>query len=150
MFTLSNLKDSSRPSKNTRRVGRGISSGAGKTCGRGQKGQGARSGYKRRYGFEGGQFPLYMKLPIRGFSNVRFSKRLDSINLGLIDKMFDDGEVVNMESLRQHGFIKGKSHGIKILGDGELTKKVKIEANAFSDTAKQKLQKANVEYAVVK
>jgi large subunit ribosomal protein L15 len=149
MISLSNLKNSSRPKKNVRRVGRGISSGAGKTCGRGQKGQGARSGYKRRYGYEGGQFPLYMKLPTRGFSNARFRKRLDSINLELIEEIYSDGEVVNLESLRQHGYIKGTSHGIKILGNGELTKKVKIEAKAFSDGAKQKLQQANIEYAVV-
>jgi len=149
MITLSNLKNTRRPSKTSRRVGRGISSGAGKTCGRGQKGQGARSGYKRRLGYEGGQFPLYMKLPIRGFSNARFSKKLDSINLKLIEQMYNDGDVVNMESLRAHGYIKGKSHGIKILSEGELTKKVTIEANGYSDSAKQKLQKANIDYTVV-
>lgn len=149
MVSLSNLKNTSRGCKKVRRVGRGISSGAGKTCGRGQKGQGARSGYKRRYGYEGGQFPLYMKLPIRGFSNARFQKRLDAINLDLINEMYNDGDVVNLDTLREHGYIKGNSHGIKILGNGELTKKVKIEAKAFSDGAKQKLQQANVEYTVV-
>ncbi|MEM1282318.1 MAG: 50S ribosomal protein L15 [Chlamydiota bacterium] len=149
MTSLSNLKNTSRNKKNVRRVGRGISSGAGKTCGRGQKGQGARSGYKRRYGYEGGQFPLYMKLPIRGFSNVRFQKRLDSINLDLINEMYNDGDIVSLETLRQHGYIKGQSHGIKILGNGELTKKVTIEAKAFSDGAKKKLQQANIEYTVV-
>lgn len=149
MVSLSNLKNTSRRKANVRRVGRGISSGAGKTCGRGQKGQGARSGYKRRYGYEGGQFPLYMKLPIRGFSNARFQKRLDAINLDLINEMYNDGEVVNLETLRQHGYIKGQSHGLKVLGNGELTKKVTIEAKAFSDGAKKKLQQANIEYTVV-
>ncbi len=149
MVSLSNLKNTSRRKTNVRRVGRGISSGAGKTCGRGQKGQGARSGYKRRYGYEGGQFPLYMKLPTRGFSNARFRKRLDSINLELISEMYEDGEVVNLETLRQHGYIKGQSHGVKILGNGELTKKVTIEALDFSDGAKNKLQQANIEYTVV-
>lgn len=149
MVSLSNLKDTSRQRRNVRRVGRGISSGAGKTCGRGQKGQGARSGYKRRYGYEGGQFPLYMKLPVRGFSRARFQKKLDAVNLDLINEMYNDGEVVNLETLRQHGYIKGQSHGVKILGSGELTKKVTIEAKAFSDGAKKKLQQANIEYTVV-
>lgn len=149
MISLSNLKNSSRPSKKSRRVGRGISSGAGKTCGRGQKGQGARSGYKRRYGYEGGQFPLYMKLPIRGFSNVRFQKKLDTINLNQIEHLFNDGDTVNLQTLSEHGYINGKSHGLKILGNGDLTKKVKIEAKAFSDGAKKKLQQANIEYTVV-
>lgn len=149
MVSLSSLKDTSRQKKNVRRVGRGISSGAGRTCGRGQKGQGARSGYKRRHGYEGGQFRLYMKLPIRGFSRARFEKRLDAINLELINEMYNDGEVVNLETLRQHGYIKGTSHGLKVLGNGELTKKVTIEAKAFSDGAKKKLQQANIEYTVV-
>lgn len=150
MITLSSLKNSKRTEKSRKRVGRGISSGFGKTCGRGQKGAGSRSGYRRRYGYEGGQFRLYMKLPIRGFSNARFSKRLDSINLELIDKMFNDGDTVSVETLREQGYIKGKSHGLKILGNGELTKKVKIEAHALTDGAKQKLQEANVEYTIVK
>lgn len=149
MQTLSNLKNTQRPKKSTRRVGRGLSSGAGKTCGRGTKGQGARSGYKRRYGYEGGQFRLYMKLPIRGFSNERFRQRLDSINLKLIETMFEDGDVVNIDTLRERGYLRGQSYGIKILGEGELTKKVKIEASAFSDGAKQKLQQANIEYVIV-
>lgn len=149
MVSLSSLQNSSRGRKNVRRVGRGISSGAGRTCGRGQKGQGARSGYKRRYGYEGGQFRLYMKLPERGFSNVRFQRRLDEINLNLIDEIFNEGDLVSLETLRAHGYIKGGSYGVKILGSGELTKKVRIEAQAFSDGAKQKLQHAGIEYSVI-
>lgn len=149
MIKLSELENSSRDLKKSKRVGRGISSGRGKTCGRGTKGAGARSGYKRRYGYEGGQFRLYMKLPIRGFSNERFRKRYDSINLDLIDKLFNDGDVVSLESLRERGYIKGVSYGLKVLGNGTLTKKISIQAASYSDSAKQKLQEANIEFAIV-
>ncbi|MCB1111367.1 MAG: 50S ribosomal protein L15 [Chlamydiales bacterium] len=149
MSKLASLKNTSRPKQSTRRVGRGLGCKRGKTCGRGTKGQGARSGYKRRYGREGGQFPLHMKLPIRGFSNARFRKTLDSINLSQIDKIFNDGDTVNLESLRKHGIISGKSHGLKILGNGELTKKVKIEAYAISEGAREKLQQAKIDFTVL-
>lgn len=149
MMKLSELQNELRDFKPHRRVGRGISSGRGKTCGRGTKGAGARSGYKRRYGYEGGQFRLYMKLPIRGFSNERFRKRYDAINLDLIDKLFEDGEVVNLQTLRDLSYIKGVSYGLKILGKGELKKKVRIEAASFSDSAKQKLQQENIEFIIV-
>lgn len=148
MHKLNNLQNETKVTKNRRRVGRGIGSGLGKTCGRGEKGAGARSGYKRRLGYEGGQFRTFMKLPQRGFSNARFRKRLDSINLGQIEKMYNDGETVNIETLRQHGFINGNSHGLKILGDGELTKKVTIEADKISSSAKDKLQKANISFSL--
>ena len=148
MHKLNNLKNTTKVIKARRRVGRGIGSGVGKTCGRGEKGAGARSGYKRRLGYEGGQFRTFMKLPIRGFSNARFRKRLDSINLGQIEKLYADGETVNVETLRSHGFINGKSHGLKILGEGELTKKVTIEADKISSSAKDKLQKANISFSL--
>jgi len=148
MISLSNLSNSSRESKSVRRVGRGTSSGAGRTCGRGQKGAGARSGYKRRHGYEGGQFRLYMKLPIRGFSNARFRKSFDTINLDLINTLYEDGEVVSLETLSERGYVKGTSYGIKILGGGELTKKVSIKAEAISDGAKKKLQQANIDYTI--
>lgn len=144
MKTLANMQNNSRPRKNVKRVGRGPGSGKGKTCGRGEKGAGARSGYKRRYGYEGGQFRMFMKLPIRGFNNARFRKALDSVNLSQIDAMFDDGEVVNAQTLAERGFISGPTHGIKILGNGELKKKVKIEADAISTGAREKLQKAKI------
>lgn len=149
MMKLSELTNDLREFKVSRRVGRGISSGRGKTCGRGTKGAGARSGYKRRYGYEGGQFRLYMKLPIRGFSNERFRKRYDAINLDLIDKFYEDGDVVNLQTLRDRGYIKGVSYGLKVLGKGELKKKVRVEAASFSDTAKQKLQEQNIEFTIV-
>ncbi len=147
MYSLQNLKNSSRPRKSVKRVGRGLGSGLGKTCGRGEKGAGARSGYKRRLTYEGGQFRLFMKLPIRGFSNARFKRVFESVNLKQIDKMYKDGEVVNCHTLAAKGFIKGRNLRVKVLGDGELTKKVKIEAHAFSETAKDKLQKAKIEFS---
>lgn len=148
MLTLGNLKDTARYRKKVKRVGRGPGSGLGKTCGRGEKGAGSRSGYKRRYGYEGGQFRFFMKLPIRGFSNARFRKALDSVNLDQISNMFQDGEVVNAETLAQRGFISGKTHGIKILGNGDLTKKVTIEAKAISGSAREKLQQTKTAFTV--
>lgn len=144
MITLATLKDTSRPKKNSKRVGRGPGSGKGKTCGRGEKGAGARSGYKRRWGYEGGQFRTFMKLPIRGFSNVRFQKRYDVINLSAIDAAYKDGEVVNAETLTERGLLSGPTHGIKILGKGELKKKVSFEVAALSQTAQEKLEKAKL------
>ena len=150
MITLGNLKNVSRPRKQYKRVGRGPGSGTGKTCGRGEKGAGARAGYKRRYGYEGGQFRTFMKMPIRGFSNARFRKAYESVNLDQIDAMFNDGEVVNAKTLAERGFLTGKLHGIKILGKGELKKKVTIEADAASEGAIEKLHKAKISLNVKK
>ncbi len=148
MSTLANLKDSSRPAKARKRFGRGTASGIGKTCGRGVKGQGARSGYKRRLGNEGGQVPLYRKVPTRGFSRGRFKKETDAVNLRDIERAFNDGETVNAATLRDHGLLSGPTRPLKVLGEGELTKKVTIEANKFSASAKEKLDKAGISYSV--
>lgn len=148
MFTLGSLKNTTRPRKNVKRVGRGLGSGLGKTCGRGEKGAGARSGYKRRHTYEGGQFRMFMKMPIRGFNNARFRTEYEAINLGQINKMFEDGDVVSVETLTERGFIKGRNVLVKILGTGELTKKVKIEADAFSKSAEEKLNKAKITFRV--
>lgn len=136
---LEALKNSSAVRKRKKLVGRGPSSGRGKTCGRGNKGSGARSGYKVRLGSEGGGVPLHRKVPTRGFSHAKFRKSLDVINLGLIERLYSDGEIVSMETLREKGFIRGRSHGIKILGYGELKKKVTFEGVAMSSGAKKKL-----------
>lgn len=149
MINLSTLKNSTRPRKNVKRVGRGIGSGVGKTCGRGEKGAGARSGYKRRYGYEGGQFRTFAKMPIRGFNNARFRKAYHTVNLADIEAAFQDGETVNAQSLADRGFFSGLTYGVKILGDGELKKKVTIEASALSETAREKLQKANISFTIV-
>lgn len=147
MLTLGSLKNT-RPIKSVKRVGRGLGSGLGKTCGRGEKGAGARSGYKRRHGYEGGQFRMFMKMPIRGFSNEAFRLGFETINLSQIEKSFDDGDVVNVASLIERGFLKGRNKRIKLLGNGELTKKVKIEVDAMSKTAKDKLTKAKISFTM--
>lgn len=148
MTDLNTLRDTHRPSKTRKRVGRGIGSKHGKTCGRGEKGAGARAGYKRRYGKEGGNMPIFMKTPIRGFSNARFRTEYDVINLDQIDAVFKDGEVVSVETLKQRGFINGKSKGIKILGKGELKKKLKIQASAISEGAREKLTQAKIPFEI--
>ncbi len=144
MVTLSTLKNTSRKVKSRKRVGRGIGSGLGKTCGRGYKGQGSRSGARRRYGYEGGQMRLFKKLPTRGFSNARYTKRYATVNLGEIEKAYQDGETVNLQSLNEKGFLIKSNSPLKILGDGNLSKKVVIEAHAFTQTAQDKLKKAKV------
>lgn len=144
MVTLGSLKNTTRPRKNVKRVGRGLGSGLGKTCGRGEKGAGARSGYKRRHTYEGGQFRMFMKMPIRGFNNARFRTEYETINLSQINEMFDDGEVVNAQTLSERGYLKGRGKLVKVLGNGDLKKKVSIEADAYSETAKDKLQQAKI------
>jgi large subunit ribosomal protein L15 len=145
---LHSLKNTTRPRKSVKRVGRGLGSGLGKTCGRGEKGAGSRSGYKRRHTYEGGQFRMFMKMPIRGFSNAPFRKEYEAINLGQIEKMFEDGDVVNVTTLTERGFIKGRNVLVKVLGNGELTKKVTIEADAFSKSAEEKLNKAKIKFSL--
>lgn len=148
MLSLGSLKNTSRPRKKVKRVGRGLGSGLGKTSGRGEKGAGSRSGYKRRYGYEGGQFRTFMKMPIRGFSNARFREEFKGINLGQIDAAFEDGEVVNLDTLAERGIIKGRDIKVKLLGGGELTKKVTIEISTISESAKAKLQHAKIPFNV--
>ncbi len=150
MISLDKLKNTTRPAKARKRVGRGLGSKLGKTCGRGEKGAGSRSGYKRRLGKEGGNMPLFMKLPIRGFSNVRFRREYDVVNLEQLNNMFKDGETVNIETLRERGFISGQTNGIKLLGTGELKKKLVIRVQAMSDSAREKLTRAKVDFEVEK
>ena len=150
MINLSTLKNTSRPVRKVQRVGRGLGSGRGKTCTRGNKGDKSRCGYKRRYGHEGGQMRLYRKSPCRGFSNERFQLPVYSINLDMIDFLFKDGEVVNAESLRQKGYAPRRmSGGLKILSNGELTKKVSIEANSYSKAAVEKLEKQGITFKTI-
>ena len=146
--TLHQLTNTSRPKKVSKRVGRGFGSGLGKTCGRGHKGDGSRSGRKTRPSYEGGQFPLFRKLPVRGFSNAAFKISYYVINLGQIEEWFDEGDLISEETLRERRLVKGRVDGVKILGHGELTKKVKIEAHAFSCSAKEKLDAAKIAYTL--
>ena len=122
------------------RKGRGIGSGNGKTGGRGHKGQKARSGGGVRVGFEGGQMPLARRLPKRGFNNI-FAKPLDAINVSMLNK-FEDGAVVDKEALLNSGIISSCKYGFKVLGSGEITKKLTVKASAFSESAKQKIEAA--------
>jgi large subunit ribosomal protein L15 len=124
------------------RVGRGESSGSGKTCGRGTKGQKSRSGASFKPYFEGGQMPLIRRIPKRGFSNIRFKRSFNIINVGLLNEVFEDGEVVDLEMLHQRGIVKRSLDGLKILGDGELKKRLLVRANKFSKSALQKIHDA--------
>ena len=124
-----------------KRVGRGPGSGLGKTSGKGQKGQKARSGKgKIKATFEGGQFPLYRRLPKRGFSNAKFKTEYAVINLSDLNK-FEDGAEVSPEILKDMGIVKNTLDGVKILGDGKLDKKLTVKANKFSKTAKEQIEK---------
>jgi large subunit ribosomal protein L15 len=141
MEDIMNLSDLSpaegaKQSNNFRR-GRGHGSGNGKTAGKGHKGQKARSGAPRP-GFEGGQMPLYRRLPKRGFTNIN-SKEIVAINIDYLEQ-FEDGDVVNVEKLMETGIIKNPKDGVKVLGNGELTKKLTVKVNAFSKSAKEKIE----------
>ena len=122
-----------------RRIGRGIGSGLGKTSGKGHKGQNARSGGGVRPGFEGGQLPLFRRLPKRGFSNARFKTVYAVINLSDLEK-FENDAVITPELLHEMGLIKNQLDGIKVLGNGNLTKKLVVKANKFSLSAKTKIE----------
>lgn len=137
-MNLSTLRPNEGSKKSTFRVGRGHGSGNGKTAGKGHKGQKARSGGSIRPGFEGGQMPLYRRLPKRGFTNIN-SKEIVGINVELLNR-FEDGAEVTVEALSTAGILKNPRDGVKILGKGELTKKLNVKVNAFSETAKQKIE----------
>ena len=129
------------------RKGRGPGSGNGKTAGKGHKGQNARSGGGVRPGFEGGQIPLYRKLPKRGFNN-RFAKEYAIVNLDALNS-FNDGDTVNLEALMSCGKIKKALDGLKILGNGEITKKITVQAKVFSKSAKEKIEAAGGKAEVI-
>jgi large subunit ribosomal protein L15 len=127
--------------KKKRIVGRGQGSGRGTTAGKGNKGQKSRSGGKTYVGFEGGQMPLYRRLAHRGFSNYLFKREFQVVNLDEIERRYERGETVSVETLRAKGIIKGKLP-VKVLGNGELTKKLTVTVKAFSNSAKEKIEKA--------
>ena len=129
------------------RKGRGEGSGNGKTSGRGQKGQWSRSGGGVRVGFEGGQMPLVRRLPKRGFNNI-FAKPLEAINVSALEK-FENGAVVGAEELLAAGILSKCTYGVKILGNGELTKALTVKASAFSESAKSKIEAAGGKTEVV-
>ena len=121
-----------------KRLGRGVGSGLGKTSGKGHKGAKARSGGGKRPGFEGGQMPLYRRVPKKGFTNI-FRVEYAEVNVGQLE-VFNDGVVVNAELLKAAGIIKKTMDGVKILGNGELTKKLTVEAAKFTESAKEKIE----------
>jgi len=140
---INELKASPGDRQSAYRKGRGVGSGNGKTAGRGHKGQNSRSGGGTRPGFEGGQMPLYRRLPKRGFNNKRFADHFVEINIGDLER-FENGTVVDAALLKETGVITlpKVNDGIKLLGNGDLTKKLTVKANAFTATAREKITKA--------
>ena len=130
-----------------KRKGRGHATGNGKTAGRGHKGQKARSGGGTRIGFEGGQMPLARRIPKRGFNNI-FAKPLDGVNVSVLNK-FEDGAVVDVQTLLDAGILSKCKYGVKFLGNGEITKKLTVKAAAFSQSAKEKIEAAGGKAEVV-
>ncbi|HCA29384.1 MAG TPA: 50S ribosomal protein L15 [Ruminococcaceae bacterium] len=133
--------------KAPKRIGRGHGSGQGKTAGKGHKGQKARAGRGMRPGFEGGQMPLQRRIPKRGFNNI-FAKKIIGINVGALEK-FDNGSVVDTQALIDAGIVKTCCDGIKILGNGKLTKKLDVKVTAYSEAAKQKIETAGGKAEVI-
>jgi len=141
-MNLHNLKPNRGAKHRVKRLGCGESSGLGKTCGRGHKGQKSRSGGGVRPGFEGGQMPLHRRLPKRGFNNTRFQDKIAVVNVASLSDRFEDGATVNMESLKEARLVKGTYVTVKVLGNGEISKKLTIEGCKVSATAKEKIEKA--------
>ena len=144
---LNELSPAAGSVKEAYRKGRGSGSGNGKTAGRGHKGQKARSGGGTRIGFEGGQMPLARRIPKRGFHNI-FAKPLESVNVSALEK-FEDGAVVDAKALLDAGILSKCTYGVKILGNGEITKKLTVKASAFSESAKAKIEAAGGKAEVV-
>jgi len=140
-LTLSNLTPSPGARKRVKRVGRGPGSGKGKTSGSGHKGQQARSGYAKRFGFEGGQNPFHRRIPQRGFRHT-VRRPHEIINVDTLEAAFNEGETINLESLQAKGLARGLEGGIKVLGRGEVTKKLTLSVHAISPSAKEKIEKA--------
>ena len=137
---LSNLKPKKGARHAKKRVGRGPGSGHGKTASRGEKGQKSRSGYSSTRGFEGGQMPLHRRLPKRGFTNI-FKKDYAVVNVSDLER-FDNGATVDEAALRAAGLVKGSNDGVKVLGDGSLSKKLTVSATKFSKTAREAIEAA--------
>ena len=131
-----------------KRKGRGVGTGNGKTGGRGHKGQHARSGGKTRVGFEGGQMPLARRVPKRGFNNI-FAKPLESVNVSVLNDRFEDGAEIDAQALLDAGVLSKCEYGVKILGNGDITKKFTVRAKAFSASAKEKIEAAGGKAEVV-
>lgn len=145
---LHELSPAAGSTKARKRIGRGAGSGQGKTAGKGHKGQKARAGRGMRPGFEGGQMPLQRRLPKRGFNNI-FRTEMAIVNLSALDKAFEAGETVTVDALVAKGLVKKVLDGVKVLGNGELSKALTVQANAFSESAKQKIEAAGGKAEVI-
>ncbi len=145
---LHELSPAAGSKKDVKRIGRGPASGQGKTAGKGHKGQKARAGRGMRPGFEGGQMPLQRRLPKRGFNNI-FAKEIAIVNVAALDKAFEDGATVDVEALINAGLVKKALDGVKVLGNGEISKKLTVKANAFSESAKSKIENAGGKAEVI-
>lgn len=144
---LHELRPAEGTTKAKKRLGRGTASGQGKSAGKGQKGQKARSGGGVRLGFEGGQMPLYRRVPKVGFTNI-FRKEYAVVNISDLD-VFEDGAVVNPQALKEAGLVKAMMSGVKILGNGEITKKLTVQAHKFSQSAVDKIAAAGGKAEVI-
>ena len=145
---LHDLSPAAGSTKARKRIGRGPASGQGKTAGKGHKGQLARAGRGMRAGFEGGQMPLQRRIPKRGFNNI-FATELAIVNISTLEDAFNDGETVTVEALVEKGIIKKTLDGVKVLGNGEISKKLTVQANAFSESAKSKIEAAGGKAEVI-
>ena len=134
--------------KDVKRIGRGAASGQGKTAGKGHKGQKARAGRGMRPGFEGGQMPLQRRIPKRGFVNI-FGKEIATVNVAQLEAKFEDGATVDVAALIAAGLIKKELDGVKVLGNGEITKKLNVTVNAYSESAKAKIEAAGGKAEVI-
>jgi large subunit ribosomal protein L15 len=141
-MNLHELKPNPGAKHRRKRLGCGESSGLGKTSGRGHKGQKSRSGGGVRPGFEGGQMPLHRRLPKKGFSNVAFRSTIAVVNVAQLNERFEDGETVNEEALRAKGLVSGRCDAVKVLGNGDLERKLTVTVDAVSASAKAKIEKA--------
>jgi len=146
---LHELRPAPGSTKTRKRVGRGSGSGLGTTAGKGHKGQKARSGGQTKPGFEGGQMPLTRRLPKRGFNNKMFATVYEIVNLYQIEEKFNNGEVVNRDTLIAKGLVKGNKDGIKVLAVGDLTKKLTFEVNKLSSSAEEKIKAAGGEVKIL-
>src|SRR5437588_995062 len=140
-LSLNNLHPAKGSTHRKKRLGRGPGTGLGKTSGRGEKGQKSRSGYSMKIGFEGGQMPLHRRLPKRGFTNI-FKKKWYEISLAEYDKQFDENDEVTPEVMHHRGIIKKAKHDIVVLGNGEVSKSLKVSAHRFTKSAREKIEKA--------
>ena len=138
---LHELSPAAGSTKEVKRIGRGAGSGQGKTAGKGHKGQKARAGRGMRPGFEGGQMPLQRRIPKRGFNNI-FASEIAIVNVAALDKAFNDGDTVTVDALIEKGLVKKALDGVKVLGNGEISKKLTVQVNAYSESAKQKIEAA--------